>query len=299
MSEKKDNKAMGRGLAHILGRDQEESSTFGFDDLLKRPEQIADATEQEISLAQIQPNPYQPRKTFHQEELEELADSIREHGVFQPILVKPMDVGYMLLAGERRVRAAKLAGLLTIPAIIKDFTEEQLIELSVLENIQREDLSAIEEAYSYQQMMDKLGYTQEKVADRVGKSRTHVTNILRLLNLPTEIQEMVNKKELTMGQVRPLVTVSPKAEQIRLATMIKNMDLSARQAEMLAKKNSNPKTPSRSMKEEDPDLLRIQKQLTSKFQTKVEVKEKEVVIHYKGVKDLNRILEKMNALDED
>ncbi|MBQ1505981.1 MAG: ParB/RepB/Spo0J family partition protein, partial [Erysipelotrichales bacterium] len=173
MAEEK-KRGLGSGLEAIFG-----TSFNDFDDLTNRVIEESPNSTEEIDLSRIYPNPYQPRKVFREEELEELADSIREHGVFQPILVKPTDTGYVLLAGERRVRAARIAGLTTIPAIVKDFTDDQLIELSLLENIQREDLSSIEEALSYQQLIEKLGYTQEELAKRVGKSRTHVTNTLR------------------------------------------------------------------------------------------------------------------------
>ena len=292
MAEEK-KRGLGSGLEAIFG-----TSFNDFDDLTNRVIEESPNSTEEIDLSRIYPNPYQPRKVFREEELEELADSIREHGVFQPILVKPTDTGYVLLAGERRVRAARIAGLTTIPAIVKDFTDDQLIELSLLENIQREDLSSIEEAMSYQQLIEKLGYTQEELAKRVGKSRTHVTNTLRLLNLPKEVQDMVVKKELTMGQVRPLVTVESEAEQIRLAKMIKNMDLSARQAEMLAKKQDDSGK-EKTVKKQDPELRRLEHRLQSFFGTKVKIKENEISISYKGNKDLNRILEVLNLLDED
>ena len=292
MAEEK-KRGLGSGLEAIFG-----TSFNDFDDLTNRVIEESPNSTEEIDLSRIYPNPYQPRKVFREEELEELADSIREHGVFQPILVKPTDTGYVLLAGERRVRAARIAGLTTIPAIVKDFTDDQLIELSLLENIQREDLSSIEEALSYQQLIEKLGYTQEELAKRVGKSRTHVTNTLRLLNLPKEVQDMVVKKELTMGQVRPLVTVESEAEQIRLAKMIKNMDLSARQAEMLAKKQDDSGK-EKTVKKQDPELRRVEHRLQSFFGTKVKIKENEISISYKGNKDLNRILEVLNLLDED
>ncbi len=292
MAEEK-KRGLGSGLEAIFG-----TSFNDFDDLTNRVIEESPNSTEEIDLSRIYPNPYQPRKVFREEELEELADSIREHGVFQPILVKPTDTGYVLLAGERRVRAARIAGLTTIPAIVKDFTDDQLIELSLLENIQREDLSSIEEALSYQQLIEKLGYTQEELAKRVGKSRTHVTNTLRLLNLPKEVQDMVVKKELTMGQVRPLVTVESEAEQIRLAKMIKNMDLSARQAEMLAKKQDDSGK-EKTAKKQDPELRRVEHRLQSFFGTKVKIKENEISISYKGNKDLNRILEVLNLLDED
>ena len=281
---------LGSGLEAILGTDFND-----LDDLSK--EAVKNKETDEIPLDQIQSNPYQPRKVFDEKELQELADSIKEQGVFQPILVKQTDTGYVLLAGERRVRAAKLAGLSTIPAVIKDFTQQQMLELSLLENIQREDLSVIEEASSYQQLIEKLGYTQEDLAKRLGKSRAHVTNTLRLLSLPTEITQMVNEKKLTMGQVRPLVTIEDDDEKIRLAKMIAKLDLSARQAEMLAKKSAEGKKPKPAIVV-DQDLVKVQRRLASKLGTKVKIKPQEISISYKGTDDLNRILELLNLLDD-
>lgn len=281
---------LGSGLEAILGTDFND-----LDDLSR--EAVKNKETDEIPLDQIQSNPYQPRKVFEEKELQELADSIKEQGVFQPILVKKTDIGYVLLAGERRVRAAKLAGLTTIPAVIKDFTQQQMLELSLLENIQREDLSVIEEASSYQQLIEKLGYTQEDLAKRLGKSRTHVTNTLRLLSLPSEITTMVNEKKLTMGQVRPLVTIEDDDEKIRLAKMIAKLDLSARQAEMLAKKASEGKKPKPAITV-DEDLVKVQRRLASKLGTKVKIKPQEILISYQGNDDLNRILELLNLLDD-
>ena len=281
---------LGSGLEAILGTDFND-----LDDLSK--EAVKNKETDEIPLDQIQSNPYQPRKVFDEKELQELADSIKEQGVFQPILVKQTDTGYVLLAGERRVRAAKLAGLSTIPAVIKDFTQQQMLELSLLENIQREDLSVIEEASSYQHLIEKLGYTQEDLAKRLGKSRTHVTNTLRLLSLPTEITQMVNEKKLTMGQVRPLVTIEDDDEKIRLAKMIAKLDLSARQAEMLAKKSAEGKKPKPAIVV-DQDLVKVQRRLASKLGTKIKIKPQEISISYKGTDDLNRILELLNLLDD-
>lgn len=281
---------LGSGLEAILGTDFND-----LDDLSR--EAVKNKETDEIPLDQIQSNPYQPRKVFEEKELQELADSIKEQGVFQPILVKKTDIGYVLLAGERRVRAAKLAGLTTIPAVIKDFTQQQMLELSLLENIQREDLSVIEEAASYQQLIEKLGYTQEDLAKRLGKSRTHVTNTLRLLSLPSEIRDMVNEKKLTMGQVRPLVTIEDDDEKIRLAKMIAQLDLSARQAELMAKKSAEGKKPKPAITV-DEDLVKVQRRLASKLGTKVKIKPQEILISYQGNDDLNRILELLNLLDD-
>ena len=242
-------------------------------------------------------NPYQPRKEFDQKALEELASSIREHGVFTPILVKETDSGYVLIAGERRLRASKLANLEKIPAIIKEFTDEQMMEISLLENIQREDLTAIEEASSYDQLIHQLGYTQEQLAKRVGKSREHVANLLRLLKLPKEIQTMVSDKVLSMGQVRPLITLQSEQEMLELAYKIEKEGLSVRQVEKLVKQVKNSDTNKVEPKVVNNDLLNVQRIIQERLQTTVNVTNNEIRIKYSDVNDLNRILEIIDCLD--
>ena len=194
---KKEN-ALGKGLSAIFGE--------SIDDVLEDIQQGA-ATEyssqkSEIAVAEIKVNPYQPRKHFDDDKLQELADSIKLHGVFTPILVKKAVQGYELITGERRWRATKLAGKTTIPAIVMDFNDQQMMEIALLENIQREDLNAIEEALGYEKLIKKIGYTQEELAKRIGKSREHVANLLRLLKLPESVQNYVVTKQLSMGHVR-------------------------------------------------------------------------------------------------
>ena len=170
-------KKLGKGLDEIFGEN--------FSSVLNDINAPADGSQAvKISLDEIRPNPYQPRKTFDREALNDLAASIKEHGVFNPILVRKSVGGYELIAGERRLRASKIAGMRDIPSIVVEFDDTQMMEISILENIQREDLSPLEEARAYQQLIEKLGYTQEKLAERIGKSRPYITNILRLLKLP-------------------------------------------------------------------------------------------------------------------
>ena len=180
--------------------------------MIEEIQQGDESRQSEIKLSEIRPNPYQPRKIFDDEKIGELAQSIKEHGVFTPVLLRKSVKGYELIAGERRVRASKKAGLKTIPAIVMEFTEEQMMEISLLENIQREDLNAIEEAQAYQRLIERLDYTQEKLAQRVGKSREHITNTLRLLKLPKSVQQLVTENKLSMGHVRPLVTIEDEGE---------------------------------------------------------------------------------------
>lgn len=289
----KGEKRLSTGLGAIFG-----------DDLSLAIESIQSDAQQnggsvELPVDKIFPNPYQPRKEFDQQALEELADSIRDHGVFTPILVKEIDSGYVLIAGERRLRASKLAGLETIPAIIKEFTDEQMMEISLLENIQREDLTAIEEANSYEQLIHKLGYTQEQLAKRVGKSREHVANQLRLLRLPHEVQRMVSDKVLSMGQVRPLITLENEKSIIELANKIKKEGLSVRQVEKMVK--NEKKTGFEKAKNEvlvDTALLNVQRIIQERLSTTATVTDHEIRIRYADVDDLNRILELIDCLDD-
>ena len=206
-------KALGRGLEQLFNSDNLDIESI--------ENQIYETSTQdeivELPLNELRPNPYQPRKTFDEQALEELATSIREHGVFQPIIAKKSIKGYEIIAGERRVRASRLAGLETIPAILRDFTDEQMIQIALLENIQRENLTAIEEAIAYKQMIEKLDLTQEELSRKLGKSRSHVTNMLGLLRLPNTVQDMVVKKEITMGHARVLSKLESEEQMVKMA----------------------------------------------------------------------------------
>ena len=193
-------RALGRGLEQLFNNEN-----LDVDTLEKTIYENATNDEViEINLSDLRPNPYQPRKVFDENALSELASSIKEHGVFQPIIVKKSIKGYEIIAGERRVRASKIANLEKIPAIIRDFSDEQMMEIALLENLQRENLSAIEEAYAYKAMLEKLNLTQEELAKKVGKSRSHLTNILGLLRLPVEVQKMVTLNRISMAHARIL-----------------------------------------------------------------------------------------------
>lgn len=212
-------KGLGSGLSHLIEQNMSANNQ----------REVFD-----VSVGKIKPNPYQPRKTFDQKALEELSDSIKENGLFQPILLRETLVGYEIISGERRYRASKLAGLKTIPAIIYDYTDQQMMEVALVENIQREDLSIIEEARSYQSLIDNLGYTQEQLANKVGKSRSHVANIIRLLKLDDDILESVDKGLLSMGHVKVLITIDDKKRQHQIVDQIISQNLNVRQTEELA-----------------------------------------------------------------
>ena len=200
----------------------------------------AERTE-ELKISLIVPNEYQPRHTFDEESLGELANSIREHGVVQPILVRRKNHQYELIAGERRLRAAEMAGLKEIPAIVRDYSDKQSAEIALIENLQREGLTVIEEGEAYHRLMDEYGYTQEAMARAVGKSRSYLGNAVRFLSLTDEVKEFLLQHKVTAGQIRPILTLSSPAEQIRMARKIAEEGLSARQVEELLRRHKGEK----------------------------------------------------------
>lgn len=263
---------------------------------------------EQVPIDEIRSNPYQPRKHFDQEALEELADSIRENGVMQPIIIRKSSVkGYELVAGERRHKASEIAGLDKIPAIIRDLNEEFMIKYAILENLQREDLTPLEEADAYKLMMDKLGLTQEKVADALGKSRSHVANHLRLRSLPEEVKELVSEKKLSMGQARTLRSLSEDNEIIHLARRAIKEELTVRQLEKIVAKLKKEK-----IDEVDEELTATEKRdslfkknyenkLRDKFGTDVIIKKQgqkgQIQIVYTSEEDLARILTEVLEID--
>jgi len=211
----------------------------GLDALFPSLEIAEDEKIIQINLSDLRPNPYQPRKEFSAEAIEELKLSIMEHGVIQPIIVKKSIKGYEIIAGERRFRASKEANLKTIPAVVKDLTEEQIMEIALIENIQREDLNAIEVAVAYHKLMERFKLTQDELAQKVGKSRPHVANILRLLHLPENVQEYVSRGTLSMGHARALLGVKDRKQLLLLAKKCIDESLSVRQLEMTIQKLEN------------------------------------------------------------
>ncbi len=296
MAEKK-QKGLGRGLDSIFGSNVEQF----LDDIQSSAKEVPGRREVEIAIEEIRPNPYQPRKEFDQTALNELADSIRTHGIFTPLLVRKSVSGYDLITGERRLRAAKIAGLKVVPAISVDFTEEQMMEIAILENVQREDLNAIEEATAYDSLVKKLGYTQEKLAERVGKSREYCANIMRLLKLPSEIQKLVVDKRLAMGHVRPLLGLKDEMEMLDAAEKIMKEKMSVREVEAYVRDiNAEEVKPNKTKpeKKRDPIIHDLEHQISVKLGTKVSIQNKKLTIRYTDTEDLNRILEILNCLDE-
>ena len=289
-------KKLCKGLDQIFG---ENIDSF-LDDIEKNAEKN-NSSKSELKVSEIRPNPYQPRKEFDENGLKELAQSIAENGVFQPILVRKSLSGYELVAGERRLRASKMAGKETIPAIIVDFNDTQMMEISLLENIQRKDLTPIEEASAYQQLIKKLNYTQDQLAKRLGKSRTNVANMLRLLSLPDEVKQMVAEGKLSYGQARTLLALDDEDKIIEVAKKTVKEGLSVRELEKLTtKKEDSGKKPKegKEEKKKDPFTLDVEDRLRKKFATRVEIGNKSITIRYTDIEDLNRILEIMDVIED-
>ncbi|MGM0122681.1 chromosome partitioning protein ParB [Enterococcus sp. AZ194] len=255
----------------------------------------------ELPLNELRPNPYQPRKTFDEASLQELANSIEQSGVFQPIIVRQSAVkGYEIIAGERRFRASKLAGKEAIPAIVREFDEEAMMQVAVLENLQREDLNPLEEAEAYEMLMKNLKLTQAEVAERLGKSRPYIANYLRLLTLPDLVKEMVQDERLSMGQARTLLGLKDKQLILKLANRAVKENLTVRQLEHLVSelndnKGSEKKKVPRLVQEKPYYLRESEDRLMDKFGTNVEIQEKDgkgkIEIEYLSQSDLTRILD--------
>ena len=288
MEQKK--KALGRGLEELFS-----TEVLDFDTFESNIMENATTNEiQDIPINEIRPNPYQPRKSFNEEALRELSESIKNHGVFQPIIVKKGIRGYDLIAGERRLRASKMAGLDKIPAIVKDFSDDEMREIALLENIQRENLTAIELAWAYKGIIDNLDIRQEDLALRIGKSRSHITNTLGLLNLPEEVQKMILNGELSMGHARVLSKMEDESKITGLAKKIINEGLSVHEIEEISKDEEIKKRVPITRRERNTDYTNIENELKDILGTKVKVDNKKINIYFENVNDLNRILEIMN-----
>ena len=281
MAEKK--KGLGKGLEAIFG---DNVST-----VLEEIQHSGHGSE-EIEVKLIHPNPYQPRQHFDQDRIDELAMSVKEHGVFTPVLIRKSVSGFQLIAGERRLRAVKQVGLDRIPAIILDFDDRQMMEVSLIENIQREDLNVVEEAKAYQTLIERLGLTQEELGKKVGKSRVHITNTLRLFQLPESVIQMLYNQELSMGQVKPLISCEDKSLVESIAKRIVKEKLSAREVEALMKKKPKVDKPVSHRFDYAEQLLR------NKLQTKVKIEGSKIQIHFDSEDDLNRLLDLMDALED-
>ena len=299
-------KGLGRGLGSLLGilDDEEKVQPIAKEEKVDTPPQVVvpeGEVVEEIAIGLIDNNPNQPRKNFDPTALSELAQSIKMYGVIQPILVTKRNERYMIVAGERRFRATKLAEKKTIPAIVKEFTEAQVKEIALLENIQRQDLNPIETARAMKELMDSYNWTQEALADRLGKSRPGVANTLRLLTLCPEVIDLIEKGKLSAGHARSLVVVSNPEVQLKLANQVVNSKLTVRDMENAVKQVSKENRRAIASSK-DPELSLEMKEfknnLERKFATKIEIKGTEkkgkIVINYYNADDLDRIYEILN-----
>src|SRR5215207_3754026 len=273
-------KALGRGLGALLSSD--------------RTVDLGSETS-EVELDSIVPGPMQPRTHFDEASLESLADSIRTHGIVQPLLVRRRDGGYELIAGERRWRAAKLAGISRVPVVVKEVPDDSLLEIALIENIQRENLNPIEEAQAYKKLIDTVGLTQESLASRVGRDRTYITNYLRLLRLPADVQQLVKEGRLSTGHARALLALSHEDLQRRIARQIIDGGLSVRVTEQLVQKTSEEKPTRRSAPQAvDPNVKAAETKLRRALGTQVKILQAadgrgKVEISFFSTQDLDRI----------
>ena len=267
----------------------------GIEALFEDEPQVEQAEEiQELNLSEIRPNPYQPRKTFDDKSLKELSDSIKENGVFQPIIVRKSVNGYEIIAGERRFRASKLAKKETIPAIIRKFDESEMMEVAVLENLQREDLTPLEEAQAYDMLQKNLGLTQEEVSKRMGKSRPYIANYLRLLTLPSKTKRLLQHGDLSMGQARTLLGLKDKSRIDDVAKRVVREEMPVRKVEALVAKLDAKKAQKKPAKK-SAFIRASESQLANKFGSTVNISENKkgkghLSIDFASTEELNRIL---------
>ena len=289
MQEQSKRKALGRGLEELFNIEDVSYSNL--------EEKIMEGTKpdevKELKVEEIRTNPYQPRKIFDEEKLKELAQSISLYGVIQPIIVKKSIKGYEIIAGERRYRASVMAGKTTIPAIIRDFSDEEMMEIAILENLQRENLNAVDEANAYKTLMENLHLTQDQVSKRVNKSRSHITNILGILTLPEDVKKQIAENKITMGHARVLSKLDDTEKIKYLAKKVADESLSVRELESMT---SGDETPRRHKVVKQKSLIYqdLEKELSLYLGTKVKLNNKKLVISFVNDKDLNRILETIN-----
>ena len=292
------NKSLGRGLSAFLQTELDmDSSPSSNSGVVK------------ISLGKIQANPYQPRQFFDDEQLQSLAASIKRKGVFQPILVQKLSDGtYQLVAGERRMRASQIAGLDEIPAIITDFSKEEQLEIAILENVQRENLNPIEEAEGYKRLLDEFDHTQEQLSEIIGKSRSHISNVMRLLNLPDDVKQMIKEGKLSFGHARALVTSD---DASAVAKKVLDGSLNVRDTEKLVRRRKNPQSDARNSEEKDsaslyelssyvdPEVLNISRQIEQLSGLKTNIKLKGssngiIELSFENFNQLDKFIQKIN-----
>ncbi len=269
-------KALGKGLSALIP---------------ENPELSNGNSVLQLKTTEIEANENQPRRKFDEEALNSLAESIKEHGIVQPIIVRRDGEGYQIVAGERRWRAARIAGLKVVPVVVKDYSETQILEIALIENLQREDLNPIEEANAYKTLMEEHSFSQDEIGKRIGKSRSAITNSLRLLNLPSEIVEHLISGKLTAGHARAILAFDDDKKKIEAAERIINEGLNVRQAEKLSKEKKTVKR----IKSKSAEICDIEERLRNIFGTKVTIthskKKGKIEIEYYGIDDLDKILD--------
>ena len=285
-------RALGRGLEELFYNEP-----IAYD---KMEEKILTETPKEaiinVKISELRSNPYQPRQVFDEEALKELAASIKEHGVFQPIIIKKSIKGYEIIAGERRVKASQMAGLEEIPAIVRDFTDEEMMEIALLENLQRENLNPMEESRAYKKLLETLQITQEELAKKLGKSRSYITNMIGLQTLPENIQTMISNKQMTMGHARVLSKLENVSQQEELAEKIIADGMSVRELENLTHSSEKYERTHKIQKHTPKanEYQYLEEELCDKLGTKVKIKSNKIEISFVNGNDLNRLLEIMN-----
>ena len=288
-------RALGRGLEELFNSESLE--------LEKIEQRIIEESKDEIievDLNSLRSNPYQPRKKFDEESLKELSESIKEHGVFQPIIIKKSIRGYEIVAGERRVKASIIAGLEKIPAIIKDFSDEQMMQIALLENLQRENLTSIEEAGAYKEMIGIMNITQEELAKKIGKSRSHITNMLGLLNLPKSVQNLILENKISMGHARILSKLENQSQIEELANKIVLKNISVRELERIVNQDFKRKVEFKTKRTDEHEKYKyIEEIMKEKLGTTVYLQKNKLQIGYDSVADLIRILEILNIKIDD
>jgi ParB family transcriptional regulator, chromosome partitioning protein len=292
----KQRKALGRGLSALLPQRAVATAVQPAPDTAARGLQVAS-----IPIAEIQPNPLQPRSVFDAARLEELSNSIQTHGVIQPLLVRRKGSTYELIAGERRLRAAKLAGLVEVPAIVQDYADERILEIALIENIQREDLNPMETAQALERLHTEMNLSHEEIATRTGKDRTTITNMIRLLRLPRDVQLLVAERRLSMGHARAILGLATPELQTQVAEKAAAQGFSVRQVERLVKKVNEPRVPSEDPLQ-DPNIKAAVGSLEAALGTRVRIVEKSdqrgrIEIEYYSQEELQRIYEWIVSTD--
>ena len=288
-------KGLGRGLSALIPEDDEKSEVIVKEVVVKEPAEV------KVRISQIEPNKEQPRKMFDEDSLIELSESIKQYGVLQPLLVQKKDDYYEIIAGERRWRAAKLAGIKEIPVVIKDYSDQQIMEIALIENIQREDLNPIEEAQAYQRLIKDYKLKQDEVAEKVSKSRAAITNSLRLLKLDKRVQEMVMEGKLSNGHARTIISVEDKDKQFMIAQKIFDENLSVREVEKLMRELEKP---SKVLKKPENDFVYrdFEEKMSKLLATHVTIKNKDnnkgrIEINYYSQEELERIYDLIKKLN--